>query len=382
MGKKVKGFFAGKRPWSIIKDQVLGSYMSPYISKIKKLGKPILLIDGYAGPGVFEDGQPGSPMIMCQAAERFAMGRWEAIFVNNEQEYHDKLTQVIQRAGWSGSAKPMLGDSMALLQTLPSTLKDQSVFLYLDPFGPTGCEFALLQPFLERNPKYSTEIILTMNMPGMPRLAARHATSDGRQEELSVKSNHILLTKIFGGEYWKDILLSQSGSREEREYRLIEAYRAKLAGYLPYTGFCPVRDRIDRQIKYFIVFASRHKDTLTLLNEAMIKAYFVRMHETSFGDGIWKEMGWREMRSTDPHEAQYFHRLDLVILETVTKHPGETRESIWIRILQEYFMRYLEPEYKATVQRLVDEKKLLSPTKRPTKRLNDDCALYPNQSCT
>ena len=84
MGKKVKGFFVGKRPWSIIKDQVLGSYMSPYISKIKKLGKPILLIDGYAGPGVFENGQPGSPMIMCHAAERFAKGRWEAIFVNNK----------------------------------------------------------------------------------------------------------------------------------------------------------------------------------------------------------------------------------------------------------------------------------------------------------
>ena len=382
MGRKVKGFFAGKRPWSIIKDQVLENYMSPYIAKINKLGRPLLLIDGYAGPGVFEDGKPGSPLIICQAAEKYAKGKWEAIFINKEQEYHDKLAQVIHRARWSGSATPILGDSMVLLHTLPSTLKDQSVFLYLDPFGPTGCEFALLQPFLERNPKYSTEIILTMNMPGMPRLAARHATSDGRQEERSIKSNHMLLTRIFGGEYWKDILLSQSNSREEREYQLIEAYRAKLAGYLPYTGFCPVRDRIERQIKYFIVFASRHKDTLTLLNDAMVKAYFIRMHETSFGDGIWKEVDWREMRSTDPNELQYFHRLDLVIIETVTKHPGETRESIWFRIVQEYFMRYLESEYKATVQRLMDEKKLLSPTKRPTKRLNNDCALYPNQSFT
>ncbi len=380
MGRKVKGFFAGKRPWSIIKDQVLGSYMSPYIAKINKLGRPILLIDGYAGPGVFEDGKPGSPMIMCQAAEKYAKGKWEAIFINNEQEYHDKLTQVIQRAGWSGSVKPILGDSTVLLQTLPQTLKDQSVFLYLDPFGPTGCEFALLQPFLERNSNYSTEIILTMNMPGMPRLAARHATSNGRQEEHSIKSNHVLLTQIFGGEYWKDILLPQSGSREEREFRLIEAYRGKLAEYLPYTGFCPVRDRIDRQIKYFIVFASRHKDTLTLLNDAMVKAYFIRMHEASFGDGIWKEADWREMRSTDRREAQYFHRLDRVIIDIVTKHPGETRESIWFRIVQGYFMRYLESEYKATVQRLVDEKKLLSPTKRPTKRLNNDCTLYANQS--
>jgi len=39
------------------------------------------------------------------------------------------------------------------------------------------------------------------------------------------------------------------------------------------------------------------------------------MHEASFSDGIWKEVGWREMRSTDPREAQYFHQLDDVILE-------------------------------------------------------------------
>src|SRR5258708_13006595 len=166
---------------------------------------------------------------------------------------------------------------MVLLQTLPATLKDQSVFLYLDPFGPTGCEFALLQPFLERDPKYRTEIILTMSMPGMPRLAARHATSDGRQEERSIKSNHLLLTKIFGGEYWKDILLSQSGTREEREYRLIEAYRAKLAGYLPYTGFFPVRDRIDRRIKYFRQGSKRRQRTLQSESQRLRKISLLGM---------------------------------------------------------------------------------------------------------
>ncbi len=51
-------FFEGKRPWSVIKDQVLNSYMSPYLNKVKSLQKPILLIDGFAGPGVFDDQSP------------------------------------------------------------------------------------------------------------------------------------------------------------------------------------------------------------------------------------------------------------------------------------------------------------------------------------
>ncbi len=44
-------FFKGKRPWSKIKDQVLDSYMPPYLSKVKNLQKPILLIDASAVPG-------------------------------------------------------------------------------------------------------------------------------------------------------------------------------------------------------------------------------------------------------------------------------------------------------------------------------------------
>lgn len=81
-------FFEGKRPWSIIKDRVLQEYMSPYIAKVNRLGYPILLIDGYAGPGVFGDGKPGSPLIMCQAAEKYAKGNYEAKFVNKKEKYH------------------------------------------------------------------------------------------------------------------------------------------------------------------------------------------------------------------------------------------------------------------------------------------------------
>jgi three-Cys-motif partner protein len=73
-------FFAGKRPWSIIKDQVLEQYMPGYLAKVNRLRRPILLIDGYAGPGVFDDGKPGSPLIMCAAAEKIAKGNYAAFF--------------------------------------------------------------------------------------------------------------------------------------------------------------------------------------------------------------------------------------------------------------------------------------------------------------
>ena len=361
-------FFAGKRPWSLIKDQVLKDYMTPYLAKVKILRRPILLIDGYAGPGVFEDGAEGSPVIICKAAEQLVKGNYQAKFINSEARYHKKLETVIQREGWSGSAQAIKGDTTALLQTLPGSLKDQTVFLYLDPFGPTGCEFSLLEPFLKRNRQYSTEILLTMNMPGMHRFASRYAIEKGRQDEQHIQSHHQIMDKIFGGEYWRKIMFDENLNPEEQEMQLIEQYRLKLARHLPYTGSCPVREKTDKRIKYFIVFASRHQDAMLLLNDIMAKAYFSGMHKADFVGGLWEDIDWREMRVADD--------LDEVILSMVAQYSGQTRKFLWSMIVQQHFMRYLRPEYHTAVRKLLNGKKLNSPSFSATGKLNDDIQLY------
>jgi len=361
-------FFEGKRPWSRIKDEVLGKYMQPYLAKLNRKGSPILLIDGYAGPGTFEDGSNGSPLIMCEQGEKNARGNYKAIFINNKKKYHDQLKKSLQERGLSAIAEVRFGDTKHVLQDLPRTLGNQSVFLYLDPFGPTGCDFALLEPFLKRNSEFSTEIMLTLNMPGMPRLAAANIS----YEDEAIKRNRLWLTRIFGGEYWRDILLPSDDVKNERnesrDFQLVDAYSRKLAQYLPSTRFCPVRERSSGRIKYFIVFASRHKDSLVLLNDIAAKAYFAGMHRADLGGGLWGETDWREMRNIQD--------LDEVVLNTVGKHPGETRKSIWSYIVLEHFMRYLEPEYLASVKRLFKKNKLVTPNLGKTGQLNNDCLLF------
>lgn len=201
-------------------------------------------------------------------------------------------------------------------------------------------------------------------MPGMPRLAARHRS----QEDETIKQNRLWLTRIFGGDYWKDILLAQDAINEERDFQLVQAYSNKLAQYLPYTRFCPVRERTGGRIKYFIVFASRYKGALLLLNDIAVTAYFAGMHRADLGNGLWAETDWREMRD--------IHDLDNVVLNTVSNHLGETRKSIWSHIVSEHFMRYLEPEYLSSVKRLFKEKKLFIPNLGKTGQLNKDCQLF------
>lgn len=51
-----KNFFKVKKEWSKIKDAILDWYLTPYIAKILTTGKPLYLMDCFAGKGKFEDG--------------------------------------------------------------------------------------------------------------------------------------------------------------------------------------------------------------------------------------------------------------------------------------------------------------------------------------
>src|SRR4051812_19534318 len=111
MPSETNEFFEGKRPWSRIKDQILRSYITQYVAKVVTKGQPLLLIDAFAGPGVFGEGEAGSPLIICHAAKKFAQGRYKAIFVNKEPEYHQKLQGILEKGGWAADATAILGDA-------------------------------------------------------------------------------------------------------------------------------------------------------------------------------------------------------------------------------------------------------------------------------
>lgn len=362
-------FFEGKRPWSVIKDEVLSSYLPPFLAKVNSLGRPILIVDGFAGPGVFDDGTVGSPLIICRAAEKNAKGNYQAFFINRRRDHHEKLLSVLAAEDLLGSTvTPIFGDTIQLLPLLPRAIRNHTVFLYLDPFGPTGSPFKLLEPFLRRDHRYGTEIVLMMHMQGLHRLASRIAVEEGREDEPLIQQYHSRMTEVFGGDYWKPIMFAQGLTTEERDTRLIHAYEAKLTQYLPFVGSCPVRASEHKRIKYFIVFASRHPDAMLLMNDAMAQAYFKRMHESAVAGTLFEKTSWQNER--------YAVGLREEVLSQVAKHPGLSRGNLWLKIVQAHFMRYLKKELIQTVQQLVDEGALTCPTPRKTKRLNDQCELF------
>lgn len=365
-------YFEKKRPWAEIKNRVLGSYLTPYIAKIAKLNRPLIIIDAFSGPGKnFEDNSAGSPLIICSAMTKYK-GKKSAYFFNNEKDHHETLIEILKIVPDYNFAKPILGDAVELLEKVVPKITNETVFLYLDPFGLT-CTYDTLKPFLERSSDTSTEILINLNMTGLHRLAAHKA-----HETEQIKANRIKLTKVLGGDYWKDILLSSSDlETKEKERLIVEEYKKKLSinGYLRYTAACPVQENLSSPTKYYMISASPHSDSLLLFNDEMCKAFNDYMHKQE--NPIFEIAGqdWRSWRDIET--------LIPLVLEYTYKYPRTTRRDLWLFIVQDHFMKFTESEYKKAVNKAVEDNQILCSTPiqkggiRPTKRLNDECVLEP-----
>ncbi len=359
-------FFTEKRPWSKLKDRILGAYINPYLAKVNTLGRRVVLIDAFAGPGKYADGTAGSPLILVEAAEARAPDNYLAVFVNADRQQHENLSALMQPRIVTHKVLCIRARAATMLQQVARTLGNATVLIYLDPFGIKDFDLATLQPFLQRTS--STELLITLQAPILHRLAARHRVSTATASQ-RVKGFHRRLTATFGGDYWKPILLSDQPSTQ-REAALMEAFTEHLlrAGTMKYGGWCPVRERQAGRAKYYFVFCSAHPDAMRLMNDIMLNAYEDHMHEASVAGTLFEGQA-RRRGTVVPAE------LKEIILDQVQSTPRLSRLQTWMLILRRHFRRYSHGDYGRAVKELVAEGRLRYGDTRGTGRLNDDSIL-------
>jgi spore photoproduct lyase len=358
-------FFKGKRPWSKIKDKVIGDYLVPYLNKVSKLPYKIVMVDAFAGRGIFEeDGSKGSPLIICETAEKYVPDQYLGVFVNKNKASHQKLDVALEGYIKKRKALPILGSAQDLLKELSEIIGDATILIYLDPFGLKGCEFELLEPYLRRDKRFSTEVIINISMPTLHRLSTFKAVKERRITDTTKKLNQ-RLSKILGGDYWQKIMWSDS-LPAQKEQQVVEKYVGLLKKYLPYAGFCPVRERQGGRVKYYIIFCSRHEDALLLMNDIMCKAYFKTIHEIELKGTLFEGMmDWKETQQRGDVKEEICRR--------IRRRPGITRKDLWIEIIKEHFMKWIKSEFRESIKAMVGKQiRFVS----STSRLNDNSKLY------
>ena len=362
-------FFAGKRPWSLIKDEILTHYLPPYLKKVNNLNRRIVLVDGFAGPGRFDDGSYGSPYFMCKIASEIVPNNFLAVLVNKDKKHHSELTNLLQDYIKNKCGFTLHGTAQDLLKELSSIISDETLFIYLDQFGISGFCFNDLLPFLSRDKRNSTELLLNINVPIIHRLSCK------RTHKASIVNSyrHTILTQTFGGDYWKDYLLGNDDPSQTQIFGLMEAYKQKLEEHLPHVEFCPIYEKgHDSTLKYFLIFASRHIDAAILLNDIMFKAYWKHIWNCEAQGTLFEDQGIEWILPRD-----YNLKLKEYIIDYLNRGKID-RKRLWCYFVKDHFMQFSASDFKKSVENLYKEKKINFIDVKGSIRLNDDSILYLN----
>jgi len=221
--KADKSFFLRKREWSKRKDEILRCYLPPYLRKVAKLGRPIFIVDAFAGRGMFEDGTPGSPVIICQcvkaALDKGLSVTVSVVCVEPNEELFAGLKKTISEFSF---ATPRQGRFQECITDFEKQARDHSTFLYVDPWTVEGLKWRYLDRIFQHLTSSGTSIEILLNFQAdifarMGLSALRLATPEldpgiGDSDEIDApmaESPSIeRLNDFAGGNWWQQILQS------------------------------------------------------------------------------------------------------------------------------------------------------------------------------
>lgn len=292
MSKINNDFFVKKKDWSLVKDELLGCYLKPYVSKILGTYKPLIYVDCFAGKGKFEDGKDGSPLIAlkiideCCKSTKMEKIKIETIFI--DLNYTDFLKENLRGYPW---VKIISGKYEEKIHSALSGKENCNVFLYIDPYGIKALRASLFAK-LSKASFNSVELLINMNSFGFfreachalgyptPQLGDDKFFDDLYEYEptwLDATDKSIkTLNEIAGGDYWQDIVKDYKKGKIDgyvAEAKITEQYCANLMKSYKYVLNMPIRIKVGQQPKYRLIHATNHRDGCLLMVDNICKRW-------------------------------------------------------------------------------------------------------------
>lgn len=277
-------FFIKKKQAAVLKHAILGRYVRAYVSKTGSRGPDVAYIDGYAGPGSYDDGAEGSPAIAIKTAktlgnDNLAESRIDGYFIEDEPASCQALRDYFAAEGcnwhvFEGRAEDHVPEILTRLTP------DQPSFWFLDPFG-LGIPFTLLQQILERSGPVTqgrrhrgaaTEVLLNFSIKGLYRNAG-HLTSTSDDAQYSQKTKQTLTARVdasMGGTWWQEVWLNTPS--HQREDAVLAGYLDRLDSIGWSARVIPVANEWQGRPIYHLILMTRHPDGLWLFNDIVSKA--------------------------------------------------------------------------------------------------------------
>lgn len=350
-------FFDEKRTWSRIKDELLKAYLAPYLAKVSRTRRPIIVADCFAGKGLFDNGEPGSPLIIYEAIAH-QLSDPEApeikeVFI--EKKYFKDLKANLPAASW---CYPLEGDYEERMGYFVKEYqpRDQNLFLYVDPYGIKSVLFSQFEAIQKKKGFKTVELLLNLNTFGFLREACRllKKRPDFETESPAVYEQDVnspdRLDEIAGGNYWRDIVdkyYSHQIKMAAAEEEFIAQYCERLRKVFRYVVNIPIKTTIGNIPKYRIVFGTNNDDGLLLMADNMNKRWSAFREEARD-----KQSPLFECDFPDPSKQANWHVEKKIISLIDTEI--ELKELL-VKLVQEFGINFSTSEFKHYLKQMEND---------------------------
>ena len=252
------------KPHTRAKHEILKRYLGAWFPILNRFHGRIVYIDGFCGPGQYEGGELGSPLIALDVAathRRKLTGELVFLFIDSRKDRIDHLKRVLDEHGipshfrveaQCGLFHEKVNEVLSSVESGGKSLAP--TFAFVDPFGFKGIPFSLIKRLL--NHRHS-EVLITFMIDHINRFLAH--------------PNDAVVSHIVEA-YGTDecVRIAERMGDQQRIDKLRMLYQKQLATVARFVRFFEMRNKKHRTL-YLLFFASNNRVGHVKIKEAMRK---------------------------------------------------------------------------------------------------------------
>ena len=249
-------FFGQRNGQAVLKHGVLARYAHYFAGRAGAATQGrVAFIDGYAGEGRYEDGSPGSPLLLSSQATRAEMFGRDVKLAFVEQDDARRLRLQRSLNDNQIEADQILdGDLESVVDGLIDRYKRHAVLLFVDPFGLAFSRSTLERILGRRTRQQPIDVLYHFSLSTVARMG-RAGVLDGPTSQ----QNAARLDTALGGVDWRHDFEAADDPNAPTLAALAVARRfgssAGAEANVPSTGV-PVRQRPGQLPKYVLMLFS------------------------------------------------------------------------------------------------------------------------------
>jgi three-Cys-motif partner protein len=251
-------------PHTRAKHVILRKYLDQWLPILSHGGFPkVIFIDGFAGPGIYEDGSDGSPIIALKAFLSHPSPIRAQVHFHFVEEIDERakvlageLAKLLEAHGKPSNLHCFIYSGERLEEAYPKisnaigSLRAPTLAL-IDPFGWTGAPMSIIKDILDRQ---SSEVLMNFMFEEINRFLGKAAQAKN-------------FDALFGGENWREFIDTNGTQRKVgiREYYADRLFTVAGARFVRFFEMRNDRDQTD----YFLFFATKSQKGLSAMKNAM-----------------------------------------------------------------------------------------------------------------